>query len=353
VNATLGTTATGAASIDTLDDLRRHLQWAIELEHATLPPYLCALYSLDPVGNADAFGVLASVLVEEMLHLALAANILNAVGGRPRLDSPAVLLPYPLTLPHCDGSISLSLARFDAESLAQFMRVERPATPKAPSEADRYETIGQFYTAIEDGLRSLCARVGEQAVFVGDPARQVNTAQFHYSSGRLIAVDTLPAALAALDEIVDQGEGTGRDLVWDGCTDVFHPGHPEVAHYFRFQELQRGRRYQCGDTAQTGPTGEAISVAFDEALPMRRNPKLADHPNGHPIRVAQHGFNINYCTMLQQLEQVFNGHPTGLGEAIGTMYALKAGALALMQMPDEDQWVAGPTFDFVPVSQRR
>jgi hypothetical protein len=27
------------AGIATLDDLREHLQWAIELEHATLPPY--------------------------------------------------------------------------------------------------------------------------------------------------------------------------------------------------------------------------------------------------------------------------------------------------------------------------
>ncbi|MEV4894597.1 CDGSH iron-sulfur domain-containing protein [Nonomuraea sp. NPDC055795] len=33
--------------IGTLAGLREHLQWAIELGHATLPPSLCALYSLD------------------------------------------------------------------------------------------------------------------------------------------------------------------------------------------------------------------------------------------------------------------------------------------------------------------
>jgi len=70
--------------IDTLDSLREHLQWAIELEHATLPPYLTALYSLDPERNPAAVEVLSSVFVEEMLHLALAANLLNAVGGAPR-----------------------------------------------------------------------------------------------------------------------------------------------------------------------------------------------------------------------------------------------------------------------------
>ncbi|MFB9205343.1 ferritin-like domain-containing protein, partial [Nonomuraea spiralis] len=40
--------------IGTLGSLREHLQWAIELEHATLPPYLTALYSLDPERNPAA-----------------------------------------------------------------------------------------------------------------------------------------------------------------------------------------------------------------------------------------------------------------------------------------------------------
>ena len=63
-----------ARSITTLESLREHLQWAIELEHATLPPYLTALYSLDPGPNAEAVEVISSVFVEEMIHLALAAT---------------------------------------------------------------------------------------------------------------------------------------------------------------------------------------------------------------------------------------------------------------------------------------
>ena len=42
--------------IETIDSLHEHLQWAIELEHATIPPYLCALYSLDPARNPDPGG---------------------------------------------------------------------------------------------------------------------------------------------------------------------------------------------------------------------------------------------------------------------------------------------------------
>jgi len=96
------------AGIGTLESLREHLQWAIELEHFTLPPYLCALYSLDAARNPDASEVVASVLVEEMLHMTLAANLLNAVGGRPRLDAPQMLPVYPRCLPpainRCLGS---------------------------------------------------------------------------------------------------------------------------------------------------------------------------------------------------------------------------------------------------------
>jgi Ferritin-like len=64
-----------SARIPTLEGLLEHLQWAIELEHFTLPPYLCALYSLDAVHNPEASEVVASVLVEEMLHMTLAANV--------------------------------------------------------------------------------------------------------------------------------------------------------------------------------------------------------------------------------------------------------------------------------------
>src|SRR4051795_11955710 len=151
--------------IETLESLREHLQWAIELEHATLPPYLCALYSLDQTRNPEATRVVAGVFVEEMLHLALAANLLNAVGGRPVLDTPRMLPPHPRRLPHGDPSLELSLLPFGTEALDMFLRLEQPAPPGAPPEGEDYETIGQFYDAIEDGLRHLCDRLGEREVF--------------------------------------------------------------------------------------------------------------------------------------------------------------------------------------------
>ncbi|WP_433465313.1 ferritin-like domain-containing protein [Spirillospora sp. CA-128828] len=342
-----------SARITTLDGLREHLQWAIELEHATLPPYLCALYSLDPERNPDAVEVVGGVFIEEMLHLALAANLLNAVGGRPVLDAPQMLPPHPRPLPHGDRSLELSLLPFGAEAIEMFLRLERPTPPGAPAEGDDYETIGQFYAAIEDGMRHLCASLGEEEVFSGDPARQLHAGHFQHSGGRLVAVDDLDTALAALEEIVEQGEGMGRGEVWDGDHDVHHPDREEVAHYYRFEELRSGRRYRPGDTGRSGPTGETIGVDFDGVQPMRHNPRLDDHPPGSEIRTAQEEFNHTYCAVLHLLEQAFNGSPRLLSVATGTMYALKAQAQALMGMPDGDGQTAGPTFEYVPPELRR
>jgi hypothetical protein len=338
--------------IETLEDLRKHLQWAIELEHTTLPSYLCALYSLDAVRNPDAVEVVSSVFVEEMIHLALAANLLNAVGGRPRLDMPHVLPPYPRRMPHGDRGMELALLPFGADALEMFLRLEQPSPRGAPPEGNHYETIGQFYSAIEDGLRRLSDSLGEGVVFSGDPARQVAAGPFHHSSARVVQVGDLDSALAALEEIVEQGEGTGRGGVWDGDRDIFHPDRDEVGHYYRLQELKLGRRYRRGDTPGTGPTGEAVAVDVGGVSPMRPNPRLADHAPGGPIRTAQEEFNRVYSGLLQQLEQAFNGSPEGLGAAVGTMYAVKTQAQALMQMPDGDGTVAGPTFEYVQPEHR-
>lgn len=347
MNAAAPTTA----RIETLDDLRTHLQWAIELEHATLPPYLCALYSLDAARNPAAVQVVGSVFVEEMIHISLAANLLNAVGGRPRVDTPRMLPRHPRPLPHGDRSLELSLVPFGADALEMFLRLEHPAPPDAPAEGADFETIGQFYAAIEDGLHHLCASLGEQTVFCGDPARQVTAGPFRNSGGHLLAVDGLDSALAALAEIVEQGEGTARGEVWDGDQDIFHPDRDEVAHYYRFIELKLGRRYRRGDTPQSGPTGEALAVDPDGVYPMRRNPRLA--APGSSIRDAQEDFNHTYCAVLHLLEQAFNGEPHKLAIATGTMYALKAQAQALMRMPDGDGTTAGPTFEYVRPEQRR
>ncbi|MEU9317282.1 ferritin-like protein [Streptomyces sp. NPDC048295] len=344
--------ATATTGITTLEDLRTHLQWAIEVEHSTLPPYLTALYSLDAEHNADAVQLIGGVFVEEIIHLALVANLLNAIGGEPRLDAPHMLPPHPRTMPHADPSIELALLPFGKEALGMFLRLEQPAHPGDAAEGDNYETIGQFYDAIEKGLRGLCAELGEDQVFTGDPARQVAGGPFAHTAGHLAPVTDLRTALAALEEIVEQGEGAARADVWDGDKDLAHPETKAVSHYYRFQELAVGRRYQPGDTPQSGPTGETVTVDPAGIRPVRPNQQLTDHPEGHAIRTAQEAFNQTYCKMLQMLEQAFNGNPAMLGMSVGTMYAAKGQAQSLMAMQDDDGLAAGPTFEYIAPEDR-
>ncbi|HZX08555.1 ferritin-like protein [Kribbella sp.] len=346
--------------IETLDSLHQHLQWAIELEHSTLPPYLCALYSLDPARNPDAVEVLSSVFVEEMIHLSLVCNLLNAVGGEPRLDVPEQLPGYPRRLPH--GSVELSLLPFGPEALEMFLRLEQPEAPGAPAEGDHYETIGQFYDAIEDGLRYLAEALGEDKLFSGDPARQVTAGPFQHTDGVLQAVTDLASAMSALEEIVEQGEGSARGEgsatggggaggeVWDGDHDMFHPDRDEVAHYYRFQELKLGRRYQRGDTPQSGPTGDPVTTDFAGVSPMQPNPHRSDNEQ---IRAAQEAFDNTYCTLLYLLEQTFTGEPSMIRDAVRAMFGLKAEALKLMQLSEDDRTTAGPTFQYVPLDDRQ
>ena len=341
-------------AINDLDGLRQHLQWAIELEHSTLPPYLCALYSIRPGVNPEAIEILRSLLVEEMLHMTLAANLLNAVGGAPKVDKPEILPQYPCFLPHSNRAFQVSLGRFSPETIQGLMQIEKPESEGAPPEDDSYETIAQFYEAIEQGLEQLCHELGPERVFTGDPARQVRASSFPYpGSGKVIGVTDLGSAQEALLEIVEQGEGFDHGSVWDGDTNMFHPERDEVGHYFRLEQILKGRRYERGDTPQNDPSGEQFVVDWDAVYPMHPNPRFDDYPEGSPVRVAMLAFNETYSSILGDLERAFNGEPDLLASSLGAMYVLRDQAIALMEMPSgQDGLSAGPSFEYVPPERR-
>jgi CDGSH-type Zn-finger protein len=336
--------------IQTLDELRDHLQWAIQLEHATIPPYLCALYSIMPGRNEAATGVLTSVFIEEMLHMMLAANLLNAIGGSPALDGPDFVPRYPAYLPHSANAFLVPLAPLSPDAVETFMRIEKPEEQDAPTEADGYHTIGQFYRAIEDGLKMLCATLGEAQVFSGDRARQITPEILHYTgSGRIVPVYDLTSALEAIDEIEEQGEGLKHAQVWDGDRDMFHPEREEVAHYFRFMEIRQGRSYRRGDTPISGPSGPPFEVDWGAVYPMRPNPRSQDFHGGSAVVAKIGEFNLLYSDLLRDLHRAFNGERERLSRTVPAMLQLKTLAQELMQMPTgDDVTTAGPSFEYMP-----
>ncbi len=336
--------------IEDLPDLRRHLQWAVELEHSTIPPYLCALYSIPEGANTGATAVIRSVVMEEMLHMTLAANVLNAVGGKPFIDKPDFIPAYPTYLPYSNDAFLVELLPFSTGAIETFLRIERPAPPGAKPEPEGYETIGQFYEAIAEAIERLTDELGPAKVFTGK-APQVGGSRYYYGGGgEPIAVTDLASAKRAIAEIAEQGEGLDH-TIFDG--DQRFGQVDELAHYFRFNEILAGRRYLPTDTPKGGPTGPELPVDWTARYPMRPNPKAAeyeDRPEVHRLMVE---FNRRYTGLLATLHAAFNGAPEQLMEAVPQMYALRYAGQALMAIPSGkgDGTTVGPSFEYTPSSR--
>jgi hypothetical protein len=113
--------------------------------------------------------------------------------------------------------------------------------------------------------------------------------------------------------------------------------------------LKLGRRYRRGDTPQSGPTGEPVTVDLTGVSPMQPNPQRSDNDQ---IRAAQEEFDNTYCTLLYLLEQAFTGEPALIRDATRAMFGLKAEALKLMQLSEDHETTAGPTFRYVDPADR-
>lgn len=362
------------AYIRTIKDLRDHLQAAVELEHSTIPPYLCGLYTIKSGRNPEAVEIIRTVVVQEMLHMILAANVLNAVGGAPSIAYSDFVPSYPAQLPiGTDAPLTVGLLKFSPEALDTFLRIERPApspragegllaeaapVPVPPGQLRAliragllYASIGEFYAAIETGLRALEAEARENGttIFTGVPAFQISPEYYYNSGGRVIAVVDLATALAALEVIVDQGEGFDHGIEDDDG--YFAQPKDEVAHYYRFNEIACGRFYQPGDTPAGGPTGAHFAVDYgdDAVFDMLPNPTIAQFGTGavadRALVCAQ-----TYTILLEELQRSLNGEPNALVGAVVHMFSLKDTVLDLLHnpAPGHEPQRAGPCFEFRP-----
>jgi hypothetical protein len=316
--------------IDTVDDLREHLELAITVELSTIPPYLYAMYSLADL-RSEAALLIRSIVAEEMLHAALCANILLAVGGRPRFDEDVHLSRYPCALPHHEPPLHLSLAPLSAQVLREvFLRIEQPEAHGAPAEADAYETLGQFYHAVEQGLDALAARGGlfatpQRERQLSDPSFYTAVEDDDDDSGGLLLVDDLDSAYQAIEVIVHQGEGLSESR-WADDTGR------ELTHYYKLLSILDG----------TSPIGEV--------LPVPTNPRTADYPEH--VQPVSHLFNAAYRFVALLLDELYSPVPdkAALVDELYRMMTQVMGPLArwLVRQPHL-HGVAAPTFEVVDV----
>jgi hypothetical protein len=344
-----------AGRITTLDSLHAHLHAALQLEHATIPPYLTALYSIHHGANPDAVHVLRVVAVEEMLHLTLVANVLNAIGGQPDLTGADFVPSYPTALPDGEDDFEIGLRPFSPEALDGFLLIERPGEAadverevvkrtRPPGETlgdpghseERYYSIGEFYEAITAGLNHLHEQLGDE-LFSGDPTRQAGPEYYYSGGGRLIRVTDLSSARAALRLIAEQGEGL-HGAIYDT--------ERELSHYYRFEQLRLGRYYQAGDEGGK-PTGPPLEIDWDAVYPVKANARIVDYAEGSELRAAALDFNQRYADFLAFLTRAYNGSPELLFDAVPEMFRVRNAMLRLIRNPISglDGVHAGPTFE--------
>ncbi len=317
------------------------LQSAVELEHATIPVYLYGLYSLDAAKNPEVVSIIQSVVVEEMLHMTLAANVLNALGGSPVIDSPDFIPSFPGPLPGgVESDLIVNLAPFSMDQLQTYLQIEKPEDPldiKLLKATSGTITIGQFYTAISDAI----AVLGDSA-FVDPPRNQIGPDLMRES---VVVVD-VASAQQALNIIIEQGEGT---------TTSPEDGYGEPAHYYRFMQIQKGALLvpAPGNTPPWAYGGAPVTFDPTGVYAVATNPALPPgYPAGSVQAFANDNFNYTYTNLLQSLHALFNGDTTQdqMNRAIGLMMSLKGQAKAMMAGIPDPSVMTGPSFQYQPVN---
>ena len=311
------------------DWLLQSLQAAVELELATLPPYLCGLWSIQNQAPAagptpNAYSLILSVVFEEMIHMGLACNMLSTIGGTPHIVVPS----YPGPLPGgVRPELTVYLAGLTPELVHNvFQQIEMPEHPVPTRTAETpYPTIGAFYEAISKAF----AQAGE-SIIKGE--RQLSTSFSDQNNETIYPITSLALAQKAIEEIREQGEGTPQtpDAV----------GFHELAHYYRFGEIYYGRALVKVAPGQWAYEGDAI--AFPACWPMAKVPAGGYSPN------ITGTFDGLFTSVLANLEAAWvEGGPAGqsfLQNGVNVMFSLYAEAVTLMQIPAPGGGNYGPDF---------
>ncbi|XVV00574.1 ferritin-like domain-containing protein [Actinosynnema sp. CA-248983] len=344
----------GLLSADDTDaTLRRLCQYAVRLEFATIPPYLTAMYSIRDK-RSPAYQLIRSVVMEEMVHLALAANLLKAAGGEPELVPPP---SYPVRLFAQDpgggrGPLLQLMPASPRLFRDTFMRIEQPAEPYAPAQDKAFSTIGQLYKKIGELFRRHTWPPTPGSPQIGDEWN------FGNNGGTVIKVTDLTSAEQAINEVIEQGEGA--DVVPDETRQ-------------KFLTSQKWGQYQYYGPRADGTYGPVLGTPYEmshyakfrmiadgttplpETYPMIAEPSADKYENPLACRLSDL-FDRCYGHLVDRLQGALR-NPGGddfFEEVTPLMrVALPVLATQLMQVPVADRApastvdpTAGPAFRY-------
>ncbi len=327
------------------NDARDMLQTAMNVEFGTLPPYLYAMLCILPGANPEAMQRLRAITHQEMIHLCLDANIINALGGIPKIVAPTYPGPLPGDIGPDGERLIIHLLPFGQAAMKQGMEIEQPEDPieipmlKATQEADagKAVTIGEFYTQLDNYLRTLPASDWHAN------RNQISDGQFF--PGQLFAVNGYEDAHRAIQVIISEGEGSANDPL---------DFQQEMAHYYRFEEMFFNKVITQDTTSPSGYRLEgSLGIDWSAAYPAIADPQLHNFSNDSAAaQQAQQACTLAYSAMVDALNLAFQGQSAQLGIAVQRMFDLRMASIKALNTPLADgRSVSGPAFLYVPAPQ--
>lgn len=292
--------------------LKESLQAAIELEFATIPPYLCAMWSVKSGMGAVVMSI-REIIREEMLHMGLVCNMLTAIGGTPKLNDPDFIPAFPGPLPGgVNPNLTISLQGLSKDAVKDFMEIEYPEPGPVALRVEEFSTIGAFYTAILNAFEK------------NQPALLVDK-QMNGPLG-LSKLTSLEEIRNAIRLIKKQGEGSN-----DSPEDT---GPADLAHYYRFGEIYHEKTLRKNnETGRWEYEGEP--VPFPDAWAMAKTPSggyLQEQVSDEVWQLLRQ-FDETFTRMVGQLQDAWeNGNRQSLFQSIPTMLSLRSPAVKLMKI---------------------
>lgn len=317
-------------------DPAKDLQLGLGVELAVLPPYLYALWSIKPASEGaspaavQAAESIRAVVYEEMLHAALAGNLICALKSVP--DVSAHLMTYPGPLPgHTKDppyAYDVHLEPLSKAAVETFKKIERPDWIPPEALTDGWITIADLYDAVKKELKGC-----PPGSFRGD--HQLPEGD-NPGPGHMIEVTNLDSALDAIATIIDQGEGHKPKKQGDPNA-ILDDDH-EVAHYYQFVTI-------------AGYLDSGLIDPARDIYPVVADPKASEYT---PEQQTANGeFNRTYTRLLDSLQQMWEdpdprvfGEPTELMAELTHLAAILRGVGTV-----GNGKLAGPTFEYlVPAS---
>jgi len=148
--------------------------------------------------------------------------------------------------------------------------------------------VGHLYRGVEDGLKYLTEKIGEKQLFIGPPTSQVADAFF--SLPGLAPVTGLDSAVAAIEVIVEQGEGARDDN--------------EQSHYRRFLAMLEEFDRMLAETPDFEPGRPVLAnpyAMFPKDVSEQSGANLIEDPLSRDICNL---FDGSYQLSMQMLGRV-------------------------------------------------